>query len=373
MDNINVKISNLEENDEVLKFTLSNVNVSYANSLRRTILANIPLLVFRTQPYDRNNVNIKANKTRLNNELLKQRISCIPIHITEISDFPYQDYVIELNKENNTNVIDFVTTEDFKIKNIKLDNYLTDSEVKQIFPPDTITQDYIDIVRLRPKMAENIESEKLVFQAKLDIGTAEEDGAFNVVSTCSYGNTMDAVKIKEAWEVKEEELKVKYNKEQIEFMKKDWLLLDAKRIFVDDSFDFTIETVGVYSNYKIVELGCLVLIKSLNKTLDSIKNDSGLIKEANDTMENCYIITIENEDYTIGKIIEFYLYNKYFLEKKQLNFVGFLKKHPHDDNSIIKVSFKNLISKDELIYIVEEAVNYGILLYNNIKTYFSES
>ena len=52
MDSINVKISNLEENDEVLKFTLSNVNVSYANSLRRTILANIPLLVFRTQPYE---------------------------------------------------------------------------------------------------------------------------------------------------------------------------------------------------------------------------------------------------------------------------------------------------------------------------------
>lgn len=372
MDSINVKISNLEENDEILKFTLSNINVSYANALRRTILSNIPLIVFRTQPYNNNNVDIKVNKTRLNNELLKQRISCIPIHITEINEFPYQDYVVELNKENNTNVTDFVTTEDFKIKNIKLNSYLTDNEVKQIFPPDPISQDYIDIVRLRPKLSENIESEKLVFQAKLDIGTAQEDGAFNAVSTCSYGNTLDATKIKEAWEIKEEELKTKYNKEQIEFMKKDWLLLDAKRIFIEDSFDFIIETVGVYTNYKIVELGCLVLIKSLNKTLDSIKNDSNLISEANDTMENCYIITIENEDYTIGKIIEFYLYNKYFIEKKQLNFVGFLKKHPHDTNSIIKVSFKNLISKDELIYIIEEAVNYGILLYNNIKTYFSD-
>ena len=372
MDNINVKISNLEENDEILKFTLSNVNVSYVNSLRRTILSNIPLLVFRTQPYDRNNVDIKVNKTRLNNELLKQRISCIPIHIEEISDFPYQDYLIEVNKENNTNVIDFVTTEDFKIKNIKLNTYLTDSEVKKIFPPDPITQDYIDIVRLRPKLSENIECEKLLFQAKLDIGTAEEDGAFNVVSTCSFGNTMDAVKIKEAWEIKEEELKNKYNKEQIDFMKQDWLLLDAKRIFIEDSFDFIIETVGVYSNYKIVELGCLVLIKNLNKTLDNIKSDPNLINEANDTMDNCYIITILNEDYTIGKIIEFYLYNKYFIEKKQLNFVGFLKKHPHDINSIIKISFKNLVSKDEIIYIIEEAVNYGILLYNNIKGYFSD-
>ena len=40
--------------------------------------------------------------------------------------------------------------------------------------------------------------------------------------------------------------------------------------------------------------------------------------EANDTMDNCYIITIENEDYTIGKILEYYLYNKCFIEKNKL-------------------------------------------------------
>ena len=373
MDTINVKITNLEETDEVLKFTLSNLNVSYANALRRTILSNIPLLVFRTQPYNESKVDIKINKTRLNNELLKQRISCIPIHVSDINDFPYEDYLIEVKKENSTNITEFVTTEDFKIKNVKLDTYLTSSEVKQIFPPDPITGDYIDIVRLRPKLADNIETEKLVFSAKLDIGTAEEDGAFNVVSTCSYGNTLDATKIKEAWEVKEEELNAKYSKEEVEFMKQDWLLLDAKRIFVEDSFDFIIETIGIYSNYKIVELGCAILIKKLNTLVEDIKNDTSLVKDASDTMDNCHIITILNEDYTVGKVIEYYLYNKYFMEKKQLNFVGFLKRHPHDKNSMIKVSFKSMVSKDELIYIVEEAVNNGILLYNNIKTYFSQN
>ena len=32
-----------------------------------------------------------------------------------------------------------------------------------------------------------------------DIGTAKEDSAFNVVSTCCYGNTPDPVKINEIW------------------------------------------------------------------------------------------------------------------------------------------------------------------------------
>mgnify|MGYP003336652819 CR=1 FL=1 len=47
-----------------------------------------------------------------------------------------------------------------------------------------------------------------------------------------------------------------------------------------------------------------------------------LIEEADDTMENCYIIKLENEDYTIGKIIEFNFYDKYFIQSKDLNYVS---------------------------------------------------
>ena len=33
----------------------------------------------------------------LNNELLKQRISSIPIHVDDIENFPYDDYTLEIN------------------------------------------------------------------------------------------------------------------------------------------------------------------------------------------------------------------------------------------------------------------------------------
>ena len=38
-------------------------------------------IVFRTTPYEKNDANFEVNSTKLNNEILKQRLSCIPIHI----------------------------------------------------------------------------------------------------------------------------------------------------------------------------------------------------------------------------------------------------------------------------------------------------
>ena len=88
---------NSRHNDEMLMFTLSGVNVSLANAIRRTILSDIPLVVFRTTPYQQNKANIISNTSRLNNEILKQRLSCIPIYIKDIEGFPMKNYQLEVN------------------------------------------------------------------------------------------------------------------------------------------------------------------------------------------------------------------------------------------------------------------------------------
>ena len=365
-----VKISNLEENNNILKFSISNINVSYVNALRRVLLSEIPCIVIKTEPHEENNVNIITNKTRLNNELIKQRISSIPIHIDELESFPIDDYIVTLNKKNDTNNIIYATSEDFEIKNIKLDKKLSKTELSKIFPPDPISGDYIDIVRLLPNFNIDIDLEEINLESKLTISNAKDNNMFNVVSTASYGNTLDTSRIKEEWETKEKSLKDTYSKEEIEFLKKDWMLLDAKRIFIEDSFDFIIETIGIYSNYKLLELASNIIIKKLYIALDSFKENSDLISQSNDTMENTYILTLENEDYTIGKIIEYYLYSVYFKEKKELNYIGFLKKHPHDKNSIIKISFKEILQKDDIILLIEESVNQSLILLNEIRNFF---
>ena len=55
---MNPSVSNLLEEGNVLKFTLSGVNVSLANAVRRIILSEIPTVVFKTETYQDNQCTI---------------------------------------------------------------------------------------------------------------------------------------------------------------------------------------------------------------------------------------------------------------------------------------------------------------------------
>jgi len=50
------KISNISEESGIYSFTLSGVNVSLANSIRRTVLSDIPINVIITETFAENNV-----------------------------------------------------------------------------------------------------------------------------------------------------------------------------------------------------------------------------------------------------------------------------------------------------------------------------
>ena len=188
---MNPQVETIIENNDTLTFTLSGVNVSLANAIRRTILSDIPIVVFRTSPIESNKAKITANTSRLNNEILKQRLSCIPIHISDLQ-MPLQNYIAELNKENLTDTLMYVTTEDFRIKNVQTGEYLSEKNTREIFPPCEQTGYYIDIARLRPKISDEIPGEKLQLTCEFSIGNAKLDSMFNVASTCSYGYTVDA-------------------------------------------------------------------------------------------------------------------------------------------------------------------------------------
>ena len=56
-------VKKISQDDLLFKFTIENINVSLANAIRRTILADIPIIVFRTTPHKENRANIKINTT----------------------------------------------------------------------------------------------------------------------------------------------------------------------------------------------------------------------------------------------------------------------------------------------------------------------
>ena len=337
------RISNLREENGFLKFTLLDCNMSIANALRRIIVSDIPTFVFRTYPYSENKAEITHNTTRFHNEIIKQRLSCIPIHIDDM-DFPYKDYIVEVDVKNDTDSILYVTTKDFKIKNSKTEVYSDESAVRAIFPPSSVTGDYIEFARLQPKLSENIDGERLTLRCGLDIGTASQDGAFNVISTCAYESTPDVAKANEVWGEKEVAMKKSDMKDtEIEFEKKNWFLLEAKRYYQPNSYDFIIESVGVFDNSEIVIKACEIMISKCEKFLYDLEHGKVSIVPSETTLKNGFDVTLVNEDYTLGKVIEFYLYQQNFIADKTLSFCGFRKPHPHATDSIIRVAFHNEI------------------------------
>ena len=361
---------NSRHNDETLLFTLSGVNVSLANAIRRTILSDIPLVVFRTSPHEQNKANIIANTSRLNNEIIKQRLSCIPINIKYVENFPLKNYQLEVNVENITDTTMYVTTENFVINDLVTGQPISETKIREIFPADDYTGYFIDFVRLRPKISDELSGEKIHLTCELSLGTAKEDGMFNSVSTCSYGFTVDSVaqeasleKLKQTWK---DEGK---NAEEIVFEAKNWKLLDGLRITKKDSFDFIIQTIGIYENVELIHKACEILIDTLQEQDMLLERDELKIEKSQNTMSNSYDIILENEDYTIGKVIEYIMYAKFY-ETKTLTFCGFKKMHPHDTQSIIRVAYKDAIDISTIKGHLKECIDDAVQVFTKVKKEF---
>jgi DNA-directed RNA polymerase subunit L len=321
----------------VLCFQLSNTNVSFANALRRTILSDIPVVVFKTFPYSENTCNIINNTTEHHNEIIKQRLCCLPILFPK--SFHPNDFELYIHQQNTSARDIILTSEHFQIRNKKDNIFLPREEVAKIFPPCPLTNYFIEFAHLRcPK--EGIAGDILHLTCDFSVGCAYDDGAYNVVSLCTYKNTIDFVKLGEVLQT----LIAQWTLESknIEFEKQNWLLLDGKRIIHNDSFDFAIETIGHYTNEELVIQACQLLMQRLD---DLVRRREFEIVVSDNTMSNCYDIVLKNIDYTIGKALE-YTFHVLFFETNIVQYCGFQKKHPHDNFVIIRLSYNDHVDTD---------------------------
>jgi DNA-directed RNA polymerase alpha subunit/DNA-directed RNA polymerase subunit L len=335
---MNPTLSRVSEEGEVLRFTLSGLALPFANAIRRTILSDVPINVIHTETYAENQCQISVNTSRLHNEILKQRLSCIPIHIKELDLLPGK-YQLEVDVTNETDHTIYVTTEDFRIKNKETGNYLTRAETQRIFPPSANNY-YIDFARLRPKMGDSIPAEQLKLVADFSTHTAKKNNMYNVVSKCSYAYTPDAAKAATVWDDHESKLRSDgATKEDIEFQKRNFYLLDAQRVFIPNSYDFVLQTLGIYDNKELVTMACAILQRKMAAVIEAVDSDTLPIHISETTIESCYDIVLEDEDYTVGKVLEYLLYDKYYVKEHTLSFCGFKKFHPHNMDSVLRVAF----------------------------------
>ena len=385
-------ISKDYEDEEGLHFVLKDVHVSVANAIRRTVLSDIPVVCIRTETSDINQCKITANTSRFHNEIVKQRLSCIPVMTKELTEFPNK-YRLVLDVKNDSNhEMRWVTTDDFQLQDLQNEQFIDEVEMRKIFPHDLLTNQPIDFLRLRPAIGPTVPGEQIQLTAKFSVSNAKENGMFNVVSKCAFHNVIDAETRENIWAAQLQTYKDENRtQEEIEFERKNFNHLDAYRCYkVDEKgepneFEFIIKTIGIYTNYEIVFHSCDILEKRFHRLIQDVQaqiipihpsmesRDLGYTSVTVSSIENSYDIILEKEDYTIGYLIEHYLYETFYEgeDSNELTFIGFKKYHPHDDYSVVRMAFKrsstaSIMAKQYLI----EASNKIVKLMNTLKEKF---
>ena len=336
------KIDAILEEHDMLTFNISNTNVSIVNGLRRTIMSEIDVAILDTSD---DSIDIEINTTMFNNEILKQRLGCIPVFVNDLDD-SVKDLRMILDRENTSNSMEYVTTKDFKLVDKKTNKELPDNKVREMFPSNKQTKSYILFARLKPEISNDIKGEKLKLSCNLNISNAKANGMYNAVSCCAYKYAVDRVKQNSEWAKIEaqmmkntDEIDASELQQKIAFDKENWFNHNGLRYTVDGSFDFCIETLGIYTNKDIIRKACDIILAKLNAMKNSTGNGKLFsINEMPVALKNSFDIVLYNEDYTIGKILEYIMHYSYY-RKGLLSYVGFSKKHPHDDNSIIRIAF----------------------------------
>ena len=233
------------EQDGVYSFTLEQCDVSWANALRRILLTHVPICCIRTENESVNQCRILENTSRLHNEILKHRLSCIPIHTTNLEQLP-GIYELVLDITNDSDHVLIVTSEQFRIRHKKTHAFLDDVSTRSLFPPHSLTGDFIEFARLRPKLGD-IPPEHIHLVADFSVATPHDNSMFNSLSTCTYSATNDTQAALHALQAL-----IPTHSPQYNFHKHNFLALDAQRFTIKHSWHFQLQSIGVFSNTQLL-------------------------------------------------------------------------------------------------------------------------
>lgn len=351
--NLNTSKSN------VATFTITGITNRIGNAIRRTIEADLQVVVLQ-------NIQIGKNTTKFANEFIEHRIKSMPVHIKNNGKFPLHQYMVQVQLLNLSDNIMNVTTKDFKIKNIESNTFIEDEDQEKIFPITNIAGidiGYPFLTYLKPGISSKYEGECLEFTATF--GTDFSKGPYKTTSNVVMINTPDNDQVKEAWKEKEATLK---KDENFELIKNDWHTLDAQRYFVPNSFDFKIESIGVYKPLDLVKISIDILIEKFNVLKTKMANQEIMVELTECTMENAFDILLENQTETIGEFLAIVWFNLLFEIEKSCTFVSCVRTHVHNPNLILRVAFDpSSFSEQKISTDFQKVCNKSIEILEQIK------
>jgi DNA-directed RNA polymerase subunit L len=334
---IDVKVLNYESElgDSRLELQLKGDNIDYIiiNSIRRTILSDIPIYAFNEFKFDK-------NTSIFHNNYLKLRYKYMPVWgIENTLDFLDNKDTINNNDAITTNIDDeFDDDIDLNVdKNInssslkQLTMYLTfknktmdiitvsTSDAKYYYKESQIDNPYknpIPLVKLQPH-------QEISFSAVTQIGIEQTDAMFSAVSIAVY--------------------------KQIN----------------DNEFDFILESRGQITEKRILIVALINLINRLNNFIkvlfENKKHDIDLPNNTQTVINNDILegmIMVNNEDHTLGNLIA-----RGLQKHKKIEFASYNLPHPLDK----KVIFHYKLNSGNIKSVMKDVVDYYNELFTKIK------
>jgi len=362
MDNVGV-FQNVQIKNDVLKFQLVHSHVSYANTLRRIILCEVPTVGFRAEILkdgSTSDIKIERNTTAMSNEMLAHRIGLLPVHASPV-DWDPDRYVFKLNIENTgPNPLD-VYASDIDVYEV-VDGEQTRIPNTRFFKKNALTGETCLIALLKPSVA-NQTPEAISFTAKATVGIGKENMRYSTVSQCAYSYTRDTN------EEKQKQLFIKWldshkkinfielesDNERLSMYKREFETMEAARCYVmnskgePSSFDFTIETVGVHNPYDIVADALRILVKRCYAYGAIDKGDLPDNIKIQPTKKEAkgYDIYFQAEDHTLGNLLTTWM-DENILDPTgntdgTVSYCGYCVPHPLRDEMLMTIVAKDIL------------------------------
>lgn len=362
-------------------FRLKDVNVTVANTIRRAIIAHTPSVGFRTEPYDKSDVEIQVNTTPLVNEMVAHRVGMIPLN-ADPTKFDPAEYEFHLDVENGTKELMDVRTSDFRVYK-RSENPLsapTELPSSDFFPPDPITGDTILITRLRPQWNPTAQNERLKLRAKATVSTGKENIRFCPTTQVSYEYTpnkdpdhVEDVFTKWLFANKKIADQAGLPTEKRAELKREFDTMEIQRCFTKNEkeepndFTFHIESVGVQSVPTIFAAGlraCYDLVSKYKDTTTS--TPTNLVFQPGDSRFSSIDAIFQNEDHTLGNLLETYIVENHIdgRQNPKINYVGYKVPHPLRPEMFVRMDTRTseevegnvFVSQDELIVRAKQVI-----------------
>lgn len=357
-----------------LTFTMSPVSVTYANTLRRAIQTEVPILGIRadmTEEGTTSDVKIYKNTTPMSNEMLADRIGLLPIAMSasgEDDTWEKDRVLFRLAVTNDTDEVRIVTASDFECLEKSSTTDPTQQERVRIpntrfFKPDPVSQETSIIAILKP-LTPGQKPEEIHLEAYATLGRGREHTRFNPTSQCSYGYTRDDDKgrITELWKnwlINQKKVDIgdlEKDEARKAVLEREFRSLEIYRCFKVDgdgepySYDFTVESVGAMTVETMVLKGLLAM-SSLAEKYASIDRgdlpDTLDIRPA-DTRMKGFDFWFSGEDHTLGNMLQTWLTDNKVgrpLEDGGFDFVGYKVPHPLRDEMLLRIGVDDASKK----------------------------